>query len=122
MKVQAGSSARTCAAAVVDLADARDGRRLRDLHLRLGASLDRNRGALARLFQSGLVFTRAGSRLGRELLLAHQHLLRAGDLLARLPDAGAKEAEALLERQVRAVLDRTDAVYARSDGVLAREP
>lgn len=122
MKLRAGTSARLCAAAVVDLADARDGRRLRDLHLRLGASLDRNRGALARLFQSGLVFTRAGSRLGRELLLAHQHLLRAGDLLARLPDAGAKEAEALLERQVRSVLDRTDAVYARSGCVLAREP
>jgi hypothetical protein len=111
-------------AAVVDLADARDGRRLRELRLRLGASLDRNRCALARLFQSGVVYTRAGARLGRELLLAHQHLLRASDLVARLDAAGERDEPGVgaVERQVRAVLERTGELYVRSDGLLARDP
>jgi hypothetical protein len=123
MKVHAGTSAFRCAA-VVDLANARDGRRLRELRVRLRANVERNKRALARLFQSGLVYTRAGARLGRELLLAHQHLLRAGDLLGRLDEgAGRREPEGeALERQVVAVLDRTSELYARSDGLLAREP
>ena len=122
MKAPAGSVA-SSAQCVVDLADARDGRRLRDLHLRMGRSLDRNKGALARLFQSGLLYTRTGARLGRELLLAHQHLLKAGDLLARVDDAGGRrdpEVDAL-ERQIVAVLERVDELYARSDGLLARD-
>lgn len=124
MKVHAGTmSSRSCAA-VVDLADARDGRRLRDLHVRLRSTLERNRRALGRLFQSGVVYTRTGARLGRELLLAQQHLLKAGDLLARIDDASDRrdaEVEAL-ERQVLAVLARTSELYARSDGLLARDP
>jgi len=112
---------------VVDLADARDDRRLRDHQARLRAVLETNRKALSRLFQSGLLFTRSGARLGRDLLLAHQHLLRAGDLLARLADLGAaargardSEAEALY-LQVQALLARTSELSARSDGLLARE-
>ena len=122
MKPHAGTSVRT-SAAVVDLADVRDGRRLRDLRSRLRAGLERNKRALARLFQSGLVYTRAGSRLGRELLLAHQHLLKAGDLLARIDDAaGRGEPQAApLAAQVAAMLDRTEELSARSDGLLARE-
>ena len=112
------------ATAVVDLALAREGRRLRDLQLRLRASADRNKRALSRLFQSGVVYTRTGARLGRELLLAHQHLLKAGDLLSRADDAGAQgdpEREAL-ERQVLNLLERTSELYARSDLLLARDP
>jgi hypothetical protein len=109
---------------VVDLADARDDRRLRDLRSRLRANVDRNKRALARLFHSGLLYTRTGARLGRELLLAHQHLLRAGDLLERVDDGGGRrDAETeLAARQVLQVLDRTGELYARSDGLLAREP
>jgi hypothetical protein len=124
MKAHVGTASPGRAAVVVDLADARDGRRLRDLRSRLRASLDRNKRALARLFHSGLLYTRTGARLGRELLLAHQHLLRAGDLLARVDEAGGKhdpETE-LAARQVLQVLDRTGELYARSDGLLAREP
>ena len=114
--------------AVVELADARDDRRLRDHQRRLGAVIETNRRSLARMFRSGLIFTRAGARLGRDLLLAHQHLLKVGDLLARLEDLAAQgalgrrdvEAEALYA-QVQALLTRTAELSARSDVLLARE-
>jgi hypothetical protein len=124
MKAHVGTTSQRHAAVVVDLAHVRDGRRLRELRGRLRASLDRNKRALARLFHSGLLYTRTGARLGRELLLAHQHLLRAGDLLSRVDETGGRrDAETeLAARQVLAVLDRTGELYARSDGLLAREP
>ncbi len=82
-----------------------------------------NRKSLARLFQSGLVYTRQGARLGRDLLLAHQHLLRASDLLARiaeLPVAPADgEANALYD-EAQSLLARTAELTARSGLVLAR--
>ncbi|HTT71544.1 MAG TPA: hypothetical protein VMG32_10005 [Anaeromyxobacteraceae bacterium] len=115
-------------AVVVDLADARGDRRLREYQARLQAVLETNRKALARLFQTGLIYTRAGARLGRDLLLAHQHLLKASDLLARLgelPVRGGRprrdaEAEALYA-EVQALLARTSELSARSDGLLARQ-
>ncbi len=114
--------------AVVDLADARDDRRLRDYQARLCTVVDTNRKALSRLFQSGLIFSRAGARLGRDLLLAHQHLVKVADLLSRLGDLtqdgtrGRCDAEAeALYAQVQALLARTSELSARSDGLLARE-
>jgi hypothetical protein len=110
----------------VDLADARHDRRLREYQARLRAVLETNRRALSRLFQSGIIFTRAGARLGRDLLLAHQHLLKAADLLARLGEIGGagagrhRQAEALYG-EVQALLARTSELSARSDGLLARE-
>ena len=113
---------------MIDLADARDDRRLRDYRTRLGAVQETNRKALSRLFQSGLIFSRAGARLGRDLLLAHQHLTRVADVLGRLADLdlrgprGRRDAEAeALDAQVQAVLARTSELSARSDGLLARE-
>jgi hypothetical protein len=112
---------------VVDLADARDDRRLRDYQGRLRVVLETNRKALARLFQSGLLFTRAGARLGRDLLLAHQHLLKVADLLSRVADLsgrrrGCRDAETeALYAQVQALLVRTSELSARSDGLLDRE-
>jgi hypothetical protein len=110
---------------VVDLAAARDDRRLRDYQSRLGTVQETNRKALSRLFQSGVIFTRAGSRLGRDLLLAHQHLIKVADLLLRLTELERgrgrdSEAEALYA-QVQALLARTSELSARSDGLLARE-
>jgi len=113
---------------VIELADARDDRRLRDYQTRLGAVQETNRKALSRLFQSGLIFSRAGARLGRDLLLAHQHLTRVADLLARLADLDRRrgrerrdaETEALYT-QVQTLLARTSELSARSDGLLARE-
>ena len=110
---------------MVDLAQARDARRLRELQERCGAVDEVNRKSLGRLFQTGLVFTRAGARLGRDLLLAHQHLLRVSDLLARiaeLPDgAGDSEATALYD-EAQALLARTTELTARTGLVLARGP
>ena len=70
---------------VVDLARARDARRLRDLVARCRAVDDVNRKSLARLFQTGLVYTRQGARLGRDLLLARSAELtaRTGGVFAR---------------------------------------
>ena len=108
---------------VVDLARARDARRLRDLVARCRAVDDVNRKSLARLFQTGLVYTRQGARLGRDLLLAHQHLLRASDLLARiaeLPAAAADGDAAALYDEAQALLARIAALTARTGVVLAR--
>jgi hypothetical protein len=108
---------------VVDLAQARDARRLRDIQARCRAVDDVNRRSLGRLFQTGLVFTRAGARLGRDLLLAHQHLLRVSDLLARIAElpegADAGDAAALYD-EAQALLARTTELTARSGLVLAR--
>jgi hypothetical protein len=107
----------------VDLAQARDARRLRDLQARCRAIDALNRKSLVRLFQSGLVYTRQGARLGRDLLLAHQHLLRVSDLLARIAelpaDADDGDAAALYD-EAQALLARTVELTARSGLVLAR--
>ncbi len=111
------------ASPVVDLSLARDARRLRELIARCRAVDEMNRKSLARLFQTGLVYTRQGARLGRDLLLAHQHLLRASDLLARIADlptaAASGEASALYE-EAQSLLARTAELTARSGVVLAR--
>lgn len=108
---------------VVDLARARDARRLRELVARCHAVDEVNRKSLARLFQTGLVFTRQGARLGRDLLLAHQHLLRASDLLARISElpAAADDADAgALYDEAQSLLARIAELTARSGVVLAR--
>lgn len=108
---------------VVDLARARDARRLRDLIARCRGIDEVNRRSIARLFQSGLVYTRQGARLGRDLLLAHQHLLRASDLLAQVAELPSlprgAEANALYD-EAQALLARTAELTARSSVVLAR--
>ena len=110
-------------APVVDLGAAREARRLRDFQGRCREVDDLNRRALARLFQGGLVYTRQGARLGRDLLLAHQHLLRVGDLLARIGElagaAASEEAQALYD-EARALLRRTGKLTSRTGAVLAR--
>ncbi len=112
---------------MVDLARARDARRVRELIMRCQVVDEVNRKSLARLFQTGLVFTRQGARLGRDLLLAHQHLLRASDLLARIAELPAQagdgdrdgDASALYD-EAQALLARTAELTARSGLVLAR--
>jgi hypothetical protein len=107
---------------VVDLAQARSARRLRDLQARCHSVDETNRKSLVRLFQSGLVYTRQGARLGRDLLLAHQHLLRAQDLLARVAEGGGGhrgEAASLFD-EAQALLARTAELTARTGLVLAR--
>ncbi len=110
---------------MVDLAAARGDRRLREAQARLRGMVDGNRRALARLFQTGLIFTRQGTRLGRDLLLAHQHLVRLADLLSRLEGPAGRaprdaDAEAVYG-QLQLLLSRTAELSARSEGLLARE-
>lgn len=107
---------------VIDLALARGERRLQEFRRRSCEVLATNKRSLARLFQSGLIYSRAGSRLARDLLLAHQHLLRVGDLLARLDGVDALEPREV-ERaysEVHALLARTAELSARSESILAR--
>ncbi len=114
---------RPASTAVVDLGQARDARKLRDLRDRCDRVDEVNRKALARLFQTGLIFSRSGARLGRDLLLAHQHLLRVSDLLARiaeLPDASAAGDASDLYEEAHALLARTSDLTARCGLVLAR--
>ncbi len=108
---------------VVDLSVARDARRLVEFQARCRAVDDLNRKALSRLFQSGLLYTRQGARLGRDLLLAHQHLLRVSDLLVRVGDltgpAAARDAEPLYD-EARDLLARTAKLTSRTGLVFAR--
>ena len=107
--------------AVVDLSEARELRRLREFQARCRGVDEVNRKALARLFQSGLIYTRQGARLGRDLLLAHQHLLRVGDLLARIGELPGADADAApLYDEAQSLLARTTELTARSGLVLAR--
>jgi hypothetical protein len=107
---------------VIELARVRDARRLVDFQRRTQIVIDANKRAMARLFQSGVIYSRVGARLGRDLLLAHQHLLKVGDLLTRLSENDCPErfdAETVYD-EVQALLSRTTALTARSEGVLAR--
>jgi hypothetical protein len=107
----------------VDFGKARDARRLREFQVRCREVDEVNRSALSRLFQSGMIFTRAGARLGRDLLLAHQHLLRVSELLARigeLPDPGADDGAEALYAQAQELLAKTSELAARCGAVLAR--
>jgi len=72
---------------VVDLSSVRAQRRREHAEMRVRDAIDENRAALARLFATGLIFTQKGARAGRDLLLAHQALLRTADLFARLIEA-----------------------------------
>jgi hypothetical protein len=88
--------------------------------------LETNRKALAHLFQQGLIYTRHGARLGRDLLFAHQQLLKVSDLLAQvdLLMLGGKRCGAevgRLCRRMQGLMDRSAELAARSDIVLARE-
>jgi hypothetical protein len=107
---------------IIDLGRARDARRLRDTQVRSAQVLDANKRALARLFQSGAIYSRAGARLARELLAAHQSLMRASDLLAKLgqrPAAESRVGDEVFD-EIQALLARTAALGARSEGIVAR--
>ncbi len=73
---------------VVSFSEAVVGRRLKTYRARLDRALAANKKAIGRLYETGLLFTRAGTSAGRDLLLAHQHLLRVVTLLDRLSDQG----------------------------------
>jgi hypothetical protein len=93
---------------VIPLEEARERRRCETCLGRLTSVLELNRNVLRRLFETGLVFTRTGSRIGRELLQCQHQLLRAGDELKRgsEPDAkGARHSLAMLLARIEALME-----------------
>ncbi|MGO8969619.1 MAG: hypothetical protein ACLQDQ_08610 [Myxococcaceae bacterium] len=69
---------------VVHLSVVRARSRLTTYQTAIGAVLAANRKTFGRLHASGTLFSPEGVRVGRDLLLAHQHLLRVVALLQRL--------------------------------------
>jgi hypothetical protein len=104
---------RRAAAAVVDLSSVRAHRRRELAERRVRIAIDENRAALTRLFASGLIFTQKGARAGRDLLLAHQSLLKVVDLFARLGEAGSHDDYSLKVR-AEEVFEHLDAQLART--------
>ena len=110
---------RRAAAAVVDLSSVRAQRRRDDAEMRVRDAIDQNRAALARLFATGLIFTQKGARAGRDLLLAHQALLRTADLFARLVEPSARD-DAALKHRAEEVFAHLDSQLARTAQLTAR--
>jgi hypothetical protein len=113
-------------AVVVNLTEVRAQRRLFAYQDKIATVLDSNRSAIGRLYTTGALFSRQGARAGRDLLLAHQHLLRVVALLNRLCDQGEVPAPRR-ENEVNAVyreldllLDRTTELTSRTGHYLAR--
>ena len=108
--------------AVVDLAQARDARRLRDLGERCRSVDEGARRTLTKLFGCGTIFTRHGSRIGRDLLLCHQHLLRAAGLLGKATECDAtdpEEADALYQ-EAAGIVERAHRIVARCEAACSR--
>jgi hypothetical protein len=99
-------------AEVVDLSDARLSRRLAGYRERLDRVLSTNKDAIGRLYTSGTLFTRLGIRAGRDLLLAHEHLLKVLGLIDRLAHQGDVPAP----RRP----DEVDAIFIELDTLLDR--
>jgi len=110
---------RRAPAPVVDLSSVRALRRHELAERRVRVALDENRAALSRLFSSGLIFTQKGARAGRDLLLAHQSLLRVVDLFARLIDPSGGD-DVTLKLRAEEVFAHLDAQLARTAQLTAR--
>ncbi|MCA2978246.1 MAG: hypothetical protein INH37_08185 [Myxococcaceae bacterium] len=110
-------SART--AEVFSFAEARLSRRLAVYRQRLDVVLRNNRRAIGALYTSGSLFTRAGTRAGRDLLTAHEHLLRVVSLLDQLGHEGDVPAPTT-EKQVEAVFTELDTLLARTRELTAQ--
>ncbi|MFM2152661.1 MAG: hypothetical protein RL199_1096 [Pseudomonadota bacterium] len=108
---------------VVPLEEARERRRCEKCRGRLSSVLELNRSVLRRLFETGLVFTRTGSRIGRELLQCQHQLLRAGDELKRGSESGtqrrgARHSLARLLERVEALLEKALETTRRHESLL----
>ncbi|MFZ5471955.1 MAG: hypothetical protein ACOZIN_21200 [Myxococcota bacterium] len=111
---------------VVLLAAVRARRRVDAYRQRIGAIIETNRRAIGRLYQTGALFSRDGAKIGRDLLLAHQHMLKVSTLLARLANVGdvpaprsAKQVDAMFD-ELDGLLERTNALTERTGHYLAR--
>jgi hypothetical protein len=111
-------------AEVVNLHDARLSRRVDAYRARLDRVLKGNKRAVTRLFSTGLMFTKHGTRAGRDLLLAHEHLLRVVSLVNRLGNEGdvpaprrAEELDAIFV-ELDTLLDRTSELTEHTANLL----
>lgn len=116
---RSSSRARRADATVVDLSSIRTLRRRELAERRVRAAMDENRAALSRLFGSGLIFTQKGSRAGRDLLLAHQALLKVVDLFTRLGEEAACD-DFGLKLRAEEVFKSLDAQLVRTAQLTAR--
>ncbi len=113
-------------AEVVDLAEARAVRKLAAYRRRIAQVVEANRRAIGRLYTTGALFSHEGANAGRDLLLAHQHLLRVLKLLHRLGrdgDVPAPRKPAQVDavfRELDELLDRTNELTSRTGQYLAR--
>jgi hypothetical protein len=113
-------------AEIVDLSEVRNRLKLVSYQDKIGRVLESNRGAFTRLFNSGALFSRQGTKAGRDLLLAHQHLLKVVSLINQLTDLGEvpapqkpREIDALYA-ELDLLLDRTSQLTSRTGEYLAR--
>ena len=106
-------------AQVVILAEARARTRHEDYQARLAQILADNKRAIGRLYSTGALFTKEGTRAGRDLLLAHQHLLKVVGLLDRLAHQGDVPAP-LTEAGMGEVYAELDTLFSRTDELRQR--
>jgi hypothetical protein len=116
--------ARAATLQVVNLSEARVGRRLDVYRHRLESVLASNKLAIGKLYSTGVLFTREGTRAGRELLVAHEHLLRVMRLIDRLAGEGdvpppkkASSVEAVFQ-ELDLLLERTQELSDRTGEVI----
>ncbi len=108
---------------VIDLGNLRAERRLIAYQKRISQALDSNRRSIGRLYTTGLLFSADGSRAGRDLLLAHQNLLKVMALLNRLraaPPGGNSSAAEEAYQELDALLERTGELTHRTGHYLSR--
>lgn len=113
-------------APVVSLAEVRERSRVSLYRRRLERVLGANRRAIGRLYSTGALFTREGTKAGRDLLKAHQHLLRVNTLLDRLEHQGdvpaplTPEGLAVIYAELDTLFASTDELGAKTAELLAR--
>jgi hypothetical protein len=108
---------------VIEFGKLRAQRRLLAYEKRISQALERNRRSIGRLYTTGLIFSAEGSRAGRDLLLAHQHLLKVLALLNRLratPPGKNPTAADEAYRQLDSLLEKTGELAHRTGHYLSR--
>lgn len=93
---------------------------------KIASVIDLNRRTFDRLHASGALYSTEGARAGRDLLRAHEQLLKVTAVLDRIEKAAVKAPRpdgarlGTLYRRLDGLLDRTHALTHRSGGHVAR--
>lgn len=111
---------------VVNLETVREARRMATYRVHAERILEANRLEFSRLHDSGALFSTRGAKVGRQLLLARQNVLKIIALLEELSGEGALPAPRSEERieavysELDALLDRTAALTQKTQPLLER--